>query len=299
MKVKVLWGLVVVLFIALIIALYQQLTTTEVARIEQKVISEQEFVNELIKRHGSQLLKEMIEKEAISFEAKRLAVEVSEREVDKEIEKYRHNFMDSNKDLETLLLEEYGIVLAQLKEDIRYNLLLEKLATLDVKVTESEIEKYYQENIDQYKEPAKLHIRRILVKDRDEANRVRRDLQEGADFAALAMEVSQDRITAANGGDLGYISVDSIYVDFEIIDTALRLNVGQYSQPFYNFEGWNIILLEDITEEKLYDFAEVKPLIHRELALRQAAKPLNEYLQDLIRKLDVEIQNPLVQSNLK
>jgi foldase protein PrsA len=295
---RLLWGVIAVLIIVIaILIFFNDTTSNDIARIENKTIGEQQFVDELVKRYGSQLLYETIEREAIFYEANRLAVEVADRDVDKEIERYKHNLADDDRDLETVIFNDYGISLDQLRNDIRYNLLLEKLATLDVRVSDAEIEKYYQENQEQFNEKEKLRIRRILLKEQAEAEQASKELQEGAVFAALAMEISQDRLTASNGGNIGLVQVDSLYLDPELINMASSLDVGQVSKPFETSEGWNIIMLEERIEEKLYQLAEVKPLIFREMALKQA-KPLNEYLQDLIMKLDIEIYEENIKGNL-
>lgn len=299
MREKLLWGVIAVLSIALIVTFFFKGDYgKDIARIENRTISYQEFVDEMIKRYGAQLLTETIEREAVYFEANRMAVEVNDREIDKEIEKYRHNFIDDGRDFEAVLLNDYGITLEQLREDVKYNLLLEKLATIDVRISDTEMERYYEENQQFFKEPEKIRIRRILMSDLEEINKAYNELREGASFAGLAMELSQDRLTAANGGDLGYINVDSIFVDYEILDVAMRLEPGQYSQPFESYDGWNIILVEDRVEESIYEYSEVKSMIFRELALRQA-KPLNEYLQDLIIKLDIEIYEQNIKKYLQ
>ena len=294
-----LWGVIVVLLGIIVAGFFLDGDKNlEVAKIEQHTIGQQEFVEELSRRYGTQLLHEIIEREAIQYEANRLALEVSEREIDKEIEKYRHNFSADAGDFESLFFYEYGMTLDQLREDIRYNLLLEKLATVDVRVSDAEMEKYYQENIYQFQEPEQLKIRRILLKDQAEATRVQEELAGGADFSALAMEVSEDRLTASIGGDMGYVNIDSMYIDHQILDSTLRLQVGESSQPFETYEGWNIVLLEERKEAKQHEFSEVKSLIFRELALIQA-KPLNEFLQDLIAKLDIEVFEDNIAKNLR
>ena len=126
MREKLLWGVIVILVVAIIFIVFiQGKSDNDIARIEKRIINHQEFVDQLVQRYGTQLLREMIEHEAISYEANRLAIEVTDREIDKEIEKYRHNISENEIDFE------------QLREDIRYNLLLEKLATLDVRVSEA------------------------------------------------------------------------------------------------------------------------------------------------------------------
>lgn len=290
MREKIAWLLVVILLGAVVFLLFfkDAEPNADVLRVENRVISEQKFINELKERYGVQLVNEMIEREAINYEAKRLSVEVDEREIDSELRKFESNLAEYDRDFEEVLITEIGVTIDQLKSEIGYNLLLEKLATLDARVSEAEIEKYYNENIEFYSELAKYRISRILVEDRATANQIIGELNAGGDFAALAMEFSTDAQSARAGGDMGYLQADNFYIDPDIISIAAGLSVGDYSQVFETYEGWNIVMLTDRIEAVEYPLVDVKAEIYRELALRQV-KPLNEYLQDLLNKLDIEI----------
>lgn len=290
MREKIAWLLVVILLGAVVFLLFfkDAEPNADVLRVENRVISEQKFINELKERYGVQLVNEMIEREAINYEAKRLSVEVDEREIDSELRKFESNLAEYDRDFEEVLITEIGVTIDQLKSEIGYNLLLEKLATLDARVSEAEIEKYYNENIEFYSELAKYRISRILVEDRATANQIIGALNAGGDFAALAMEFSTDAQSARAAGDMGYLQADNFYIDPDIISIAAGLSVGDYSQVFETYEGWNIVMLTDRIEAVEYPLVDVKAEIYRELALRQV-KPLNEYLQDLLNKLDIEI----------
>ncbi len=290
MREKIAWLLVVILLGAVVFLLFfkDAEPNADVLRVENRVISEQKFINELKERYGVQLVNEMIEREAINYEAKRLSVEVDEREIDSELRKFESNLAEYDRDFEEVLITEIGVTIDQLKSEIGYNLLLEKLATLDARVSEAEIEKYYNENIEFYSELAKYRISRILVEDRATANQIIGELNAGGDFAALAMEFSTDAQSARAAGDMGYLQADNFYIDPDIISIAAGLSVGDYSQVFETYEGWNIVMLTDRIEAVEYPLVDVKAEIYRELALRQV-KPLNEYLQDLLNKLDIEI----------
>lgn len=81
----------------------------------------------------------------------------------------------------------------------------------EIQVSEAEVEKYYQDNLDQFKEPEKIRVSRIHLPfgDRDraavqkEAEQLRERIAKGEDFAAIARSSSRDE-KAKDGGDWGY-----------------------------------------------------------------------------------------------
>ncbi|SUO94796.1 peptidylprolyl isomerase [Suttonella ornithocola] len=68
-------------------------------------------------------------------------------------------------------------------------------------------------------------------------------LQHGANFADLARQYSQDPASAAKGGELGWMSADS--VDPRFAKQLENVPVGQLSAPFESTFGWHIIYVED------------------------------------------------------
>nr|WP_126452876.1 peptidylprolyl isomerase SurA [Sulfuriflexus mobilis] len=68
-------------------------------------------------------------------------------------------------------------------------------------------------------------------------------LEGGEDFATLARAHSDDRGSAANGGDLGWTSPGALVPQFEA--EMNNLAPGQISQPFRSPFGWHIVQLID------------------------------------------------------
>ena len=77
-------------------------------------------------------------------------------------------------------------------------------------------------------------------------------LQAGADFEALAKQVSQDPGSARRGGLLGWFSRHQMIKEFE--DEAFALQPGQMSKPFQSPYGWHIILLKERKQLEPFDF---------------------------------------------
>ena len=75
------------------------------------------------------------------------------------------------------------------------------------------------------------------------ADSVYNALLKGADFAALARQLSDDRGSAEQGGELPWIEKGQTLKEFE--DMAFSLRKGELSKPFLSPAGYHIVLLKD------------------------------------------------------
>ncbi|WP_283710981.1 peptidylprolyl isomerase [Pseudoalteromonas prydzensis] len=143
--------------------------------------------------------------------------------------------------------------------------------TLDTNVSEEDVKAYYEQNSAQYIEPEKRRVAHILVdnsEDDDAAKAKAEDLlaqlQQGADFAALAESSSDDIVSAEMGGDLDWIERDMMDPAFE--DAAFALaNKGDYSDVVQSEFGYHIIQLTDIQSEQVKAYDAVKADLRTEL----------------------------------
>jgi peptidyl-prolyl cis-trans isomerase C len=108
-----------------------------------------------------------------------------------------------------------------------------------------------------------VHARHILLKSKDEADAVIKELQGGADFAALAQQRSTGP-SAANGGDLGFFRRDQMVPAFA--DAAFALQPGQFTTaPVQTQFGWHVIkVFERRTVEPTFE--ESEPQLRQEIA---------------------------------
>ncbi|TWG90286.1 peptidyl-prolyl cis-trans isomerase C [Mesorhizobium sp. J18] len=112
-----------------------------------------------------------------------------------------------------------------------------------------------------------VHARHILVKTKEEAEAIIKQLDEGGDFAAIAKEKSTDG-AAAQGGDLGYFAAGQMVPEFE--KAAFALEPGSYSkEPVQTQFGWHVIKVEDKRAQQPPAFDDVKEQI-RSVMLREA-----------------------------
>ncbi len=77
-------------------------------------------------------------------------------------------------------------------------------------------------------------------------------LKGGADFATVAKECSDDKGSAARGGELGEFGKGMMIPDFE--NAAYALKEGEMSAPFKTTAGWHIVLLHNRHQFEPYEF---------------------------------------------
>ncbi|TMO44067.1 peptidylprolyl isomerase [Pseudoalteromonas ruthenica] len=165
-------------------------------------------------------------------------------------------------------------------------------------ITDEQINDYYQQNKAYYSEPEKRRVAHILVEygdDQDSAEQKANDLltqlNNGADFAELASNESDDIVSAEMGGDLDWIERDMLDPDFEKAAFALQ-NVGELSQVVESEFGYHIIKLTDLQPGETKPLAEVKEDIRTELAKVEKADLFYEQQTELA-ELSFEVADTL------
>ncbi|MCF0198335.1 MAG: peptidylprolyl isomerase [Bacteroidaceae bacterium] len=89
-------------------------------------------------------------------------------------------------------------------------------------------------------------------------------LKDGADFATLAKQCSEDPQSAVRGGELQWFGPGQLVPEFE--EVMSRLQKGEMSEPFLSTVGYHIVLLKDVKQLESYE--ELRPQIQRFLEQR-------------------------------
>lgn len=135
------------------------------------------------------------------------------------------------------------------------------------KITDEQVRARYDQEISATPPENEVHARHILVKTKEEAEAIIKELDGGADFQKLANEHTSDPSGKTTGGDLGFFGKGQMVPEFET--AAFALDVGQYTkQPVQSQFGWHIILVEDKRAQQPPAFDTVKDQF-RQLLLRE------------------------------
>jgi peptidyl-prolyl cis-trans isomerase SurA len=164
-------------------------------------------------------------------------------------------------------------------------------------VSPVKIEAFYETNKDRFYQGDGVHLRLIqLAKVTDEsdsvlmqtANNIIKQLEEGADFAKLAEQHSQNS-TRKKGGDMGW--QDRSDLQENLAESAFLLEEGEFSQPIKVGEDIFILLVEEKRSAGIRPISAVRPQIERHLLSQMAKKAEENWLQRLRRNAYIRYFN--------
>lgn len=188
----------------------------------------------------AQVLQMMIDQELINQGAAREGIVVSDAEIDAELSVHQQIAAQNGQNLDqwaaaqNYTMDEYRALIQDL-------LLTQKLSQVVGNVSPF---------------APQVHARHILVADENTARSLLQQIQQGADFAQLAMQYSLDSSTAPTGGDLDWVS-EGLLLQPEVEAAIFSLLPGQVgSEPVHSSLGYHVIqVLERVEDRPLAEAA--------------------------------------------
>src|SRR5215210_390858 len=248
-----------------------------------------------------QIMPQLVGIEIAKAYAKEHNITVSDEEVDQEISKIKEQVGDqarssgqdmSNQEAYEQALKQNNITEDQLRDDIRENLPVQKVQQKvagNAEPSDEEIQKFYEENKEaQFTTPEQVCVRHILFnKDqKQKAEDVKKQLENGGDFAKLAKEDSQDPGSAEQGGDLGCLGKGETVPDFE--EAAFGAKQGEIVGPVKTQFGYHILEVTEVKPEQTRSLQEVESQIRSQLATEKQSEVFSKWVEEQKKKRDVK-----------
>jgi len=211
------------------------------ASINGEKISKEELYSQLTQLYGDEALESLITNKVIELESEKEKVKVTGNEIDEELTKLQESY--GGEEGFATALEQNNVSMEQVREDIEYYLLAEKMIEPSIKITEEELKTYFEENKESFDQKEQVKASHILVEDEALAKKVKEELDNGKDFAELAKEYSTDTSNSEAGGDLGFFAKGDMTEEFE--KAAFNLEVDEISDPVKTEFGYHIIKVSD------------------------------------------------------
>ena len=208
-----------------------------------------------IKTDNISKLVNMIDKSI--FEKKYKKSDEEDEAVKKQINQIKQYYGKDESTYKNVLRSYFGV---ESESELEDSLRLEYKKNLAVNdyikknIKDDEIQKYYNENT--YGQVKASHIlisskfkdnatdeekTKAENKAKKKAEKIIKQLNEGADFKELAKKYSSDDATASNGGDLGYFDLGDMTEEFS--NAVKKLNKDEYTkEPVKTTYGYHIIL---------------------------------------------------------
>jgi len=159
----------------------------------------------------------------------------------------------------------------------------------DVEVNDDELFNFYEDEKARFSTEEQRKAQHILLEDETTANKVYDLITQGADFAKLAGEYSQDPGSKDNGGDLGFFTKGVMMPEFE--NQVFSMAVDELSAPIKTEFGHHIIKLTAIKAGTEKDFNSVKTEVTELYTKAEAQKSLyklTEQLENLAYEASLE-----------
>jgi peptidyl-prolyl cis-trans isomerase C len=241
------------------------------------------------------VLRRMIDDTVIEQKAKTLGLDITAEELEAKFKEHKDRFRTAEAFDD--YLKRSGNTVENMKDDLKRNLLrdrvVEKLSGA-VDITDDEVTKYYNENVQRFTDHEQIKASRILIRlapnatDADKktamkkAKEVRgKAAKTGADFETIAKDAS-NAPEAARGGDLGYITRGRMTPEFDNVAFALALN--KVSDVIETKLGYEIVKVYEKKPERQRPLDEVKDSIKNSLLARKR----NEKRRDVLRTLKTD-----------
>lgn len=260
---------------------------SDIAAAGGQPVTDQEWMDELKKKHGDEVLLGMLNHIVVGKEAKALGITVTDEEIEQELKRGMSGY-GSEEQYYDQMQSELGLSRQELREETKYRLTLQAVATTGITVSEAEIDDYLEQNAERFTPRKQMQLSLIKVESYSEANKAMDRLEQGEDFAELAKEVSIDEESRQHGGNIGTVEENDPFWPEDLLKTAAGLQAGDIAGPLQVEGGYAVIRLEKLIDPKKPDQDEVRELVRQELALEQAA-PLQQVESDLRAKYDTAI----------
>ena len=252
------------------------------------------------KEFEKQALTQLVSAELLYQAAQKLEIKDLEKQVDDKMAKGKAKFSkaeDFTKAMKDMDMDEKDLR-DYTRRDLIITNFIEKTIVPTVKVSEEDARKFYDQNPDKFTRPEAVKASHILLgvdekataeekkAAREKAEKLRKELAGGADFAALA-KANSTCPSSKQGGDLGYFGKGQMVPAFE--KAAYALKPGEISDVVETQFGYHIIKLTEKKAAEKVEFKEARPRIEEYLQNQKIVAAVSAYLEEARKSAKIEL----------
>ena len=230
----------------------------------------------------------------IKQQAKKLKIDVSDKEVESIIENIKKQNLITEIELKEQLKKD-KITYENFAEGIRLNVLrsrvLARVISPEVRVTDATLKEYYDKHKDEFRD-MEYHLKQVFISgQRGDGNQRAANayklLDQGKTFEDVAAEFSDDP-SGKQGGDIGFVKVEEL---LPALKESVKLLVpNTYTNAVQTPYGFHILKLIEIKKTDLAPFETLKDKIHEQIVLQESEKRYNEYINKLRQASYIEVK---------
>jgi foldase protein PrsA len=237
---------------------------------------------EALRNQVTQLL---ISYEWIQGEAEELGVKVSDAEVKKSFETQKKQSFPKEEDYKKFLKEQGQTeedILLRVRLDLLSNKIRDKIVKGKDKVTDQQIEDFYNKNKQRFAQPERRDLRIVLTKTKAKAEQAKQELESGKSFKSVANKYSIDEASKSQGGKLPEQAEGTL--EKALDDAAFKAKKGELTGPVKTQFGYYVFDVSKITEATQQTLPQAKETIRQTLKSQNQQKALDAFVKDFRKK---------------
>ena len=236
------------------------------------------------------VVKGLVEQQEYELEAEARGIKVTDQEIETQLNQVKEQNGLTDEQKYQAVLAKAGLTDAQVRDQVRIAILKNKLSealTKNVAVTDADVKAYYDRNKSTYEQPESREVRHILVKTKAQAQKLHDQIENGADFAALAKKYTQDTASKAAGGKFTAFKGRTVQPFDDFVFSA---KTGELSDPIKTEFGWHLIeTLGPIKPGTTKPLDEVKAEIQTKLLQTKKNAAIQAWVAGLPKKYEDQI----------
>ena len=231
-----------------------------------------------LKREVMQFL---IQASWVQQEAEQQDINVSDKQIQKSFEDQKKQAFPTDKAYKEFLASS-GMteddILFRVKLDQLQQKLTQKVTEDAKKVSDGDVEEYYEKNKKRFAQPETRDLRVVLTKNEAQAKKAKKALEDGDSFKSVVKKYSQDEASKAQGGKLPAVSEGQQEPAFNKAIFGARK--GELVGPVKTQFGWYVFEVEKIKPASQQSLEQSKETIKNLLRSERQQKALDNFIKD-------------------
>jgi foldase protein PrsA len=231
-------------------------------------------------RLKQEVMQFLIQAEWVQQEAEDQEIKVTDAQIKKSFEDQKKQAFPNDKQYQQFLASS-GMteedILFRVKLDQLQQKLTQKVTEDAKKVSDEDIEAYYEKNKKRFAQPERRDLRVVLTKTEAKADQAKKALESGQSFKKVVKQYSIDEASKSQAGLLPAVSEGQQEKAF---DTAIfEAEKGKIEGPVKTQFGWYVFKVEKVTEASQQTLEQSKETIKNLLRSQRQQKALDAFIK--------------------
>ena len=231
-----------------------------------------------LKREVMQFL---IQAEWVQQEANKRDITVSDKAVQKSFEDQKKQAFPTDKAYQQFLKTSgmtEGDILFRVKLSQLQEKLTQKVTEDAKKVSDQDVEDYYNKNKQRFAQPERRDLLVVLTKTQAKAEQARQALESGQPWKTVVKQYSIDEASKAQGGKLAAVAKGQ--QDKSLEDAVFAASKGDLQGPVKTQFGWYVFEVEKVTPASQQSLDQARDTIKNLLRSERQQKALDAFVKD-------------------